>query len=157
MPALKRHVINGKDRTNAIQQLQDCLADLIDLSLQGKQAHWNVIGANFRSLHLQLDEIIASARTASDELAERMLTLGSAADGRISTVAEKTRLEPYPEGLKSVAESVSLIADRIATVIEGLRQSIQATEESDLVTQDLLVEHAGILEKHLWMVQAQEG
>ena len=35
--------------------------DLIELSLQGKQAHWNVDGHNFRDLHLQLDEIVASS------------------------------------------------------------------------------------------------
>ncbi|MBU1803288.1 MAG: DNA starvation/stationary phase protection protein, partial [Actinobacteria bacterium] len=34
--------------------LQQLLVDLTDLHLQGKQAHWNVVGKNFRDLHLQL-------------------------------------------------------------------------------------------------------
>jgi starvation-inducible DNA-binding protein len=34
--------------------LQRILVDLVELHLQGKQAHWNVVGANFRDLHLQL-------------------------------------------------------------------------------------------------------
>ena len=34
------------------------MVDLIELYLQGKQAHWNLVGTNFRDLHLQLDEII---------------------------------------------------------------------------------------------------
>ena len=38
--------------------LQKVLVDLIELHLQGKQAHWNVVGRNFRDLHLQLDEIV---------------------------------------------------------------------------------------------------
>ena len=38
--------------------LQLVLADLIELHLQGKQAHWNIVGANFRDLHLLLDEIV---------------------------------------------------------------------------------------------------
>ncbi|GAP53821.1 ferritin, Dps family protein [Arthrobacter sp. Hiyo6] len=38
--------------------LQAVLADLIELHVQGKQAHWNIVGTNFRDLHLQLDEIV---------------------------------------------------------------------------------------------------
>ncbi|GAB3119177.1 DNA-binding ferritin-like protein [Leifsonia psychrotolerans] len=33
--------------------LQAVLVDMIELHLQGKQAHWNVVGKNFRDLHLQ--------------------------------------------------------------------------------------------------------
>ena len=33
--------------------LQAVLADLIELHIQGKQAHWNIVGTNFRDLHLQ--------------------------------------------------------------------------------------------------------
>jgi transposase len=57
------------------QDLQKVLVDLIELHLQGKQAHWNVVGTNFRDLHLQLDDIVDSAREASDTIAERMRAL----------------------------------------------------------------------------------
>ena len=46
------------------QSLQEVLVDLIELHLQGKQAHWNLIGTNFRDLHLQIDEIVDIAREA---------------------------------------------------------------------------------------------
>ena len=49
--------------------LQQLLVDLNDLALQGKQAHWNIVGPNFRDLHLQLDEIIDAADpTTADRL-----------------------------------------------------------------------------------------
>ena len=54
------------------QNLQKVLVDLIELHLQGKQAHWNLVGTNFRDLHLQLDEIVDTAREASDTIAERL-------------------------------------------------------------------------------------
>jgi starvation-inducible DNA-binding protein len=38
------------------QRCRQILVDLIDLSLIVKQAHWNVVGTRFRSVHLQLDE-----------------------------------------------------------------------------------------------------
>ena len=61
--------------------LQRLLVDLIALHLQGKQAHWNLIGHNFRDLHLQLDEIVDDAREASDTIAERMRALGASQTG----------------------------------------------------------------------------
>ncbi|OUD84948.1 Fine tangled pili major subunit [Clavibacter michiganensis subsp. michiganensis] len=72
--------------------MQKVLVDLIELHIQGKQAHWNVVGKNFRDLHLQLDEIIDSAREFSDDLAERMRALHATPDGRSDTVAETTTL-----------------------------------------------------------------
>ena len=42
----------GKQKTTGAV-LQDSLVDLIGLALVGKQAHWNVIGPRFRSVHLQ--------------------------------------------------------------------------------------------------------
>ena len=60
--------------------LQKVLVDLIELHLQGKQAHWNLVGTNFRDLHLQLDEIVDTAREASDTIAERMRALNAVPD-----------------------------------------------------------------------------
>lgn len=47
--------------------LQMVLTDLTELHLQAKQAHWNTVGTNFRDLHLQLDEIIASVRLFEED------------------------------------------------------------------------------------------
>ena len=70
--------------------MQKVLVDLIELHLQGKQAHWSVVGKNFRDLHLQLDEIIDSAREFSDEVAERMRALRGMPDGRSEIVTMTT-------------------------------------------------------------------
>src|ERR1700733_5465492 len=64
------------------KSMQSVLVDLVELSLQGKQAHWNVVGKNFRDLHLQLDEIVEAARIFSDEVAERLRAMHAIVDGR---------------------------------------------------------------------------
>src|SRR6478735_12850594 len=68
------------------EHLQSVLVDLLELASQGKQAHWNVVGKNFRDTHKQLDEIIEVARTFSDTVAERMRALHALPDeiGRAS-------------------------------------------------------------------------
>jgi starvation-inducible DNA-binding protein len=76
--------------------LQAVLADLIELSLQSKQAHWNVVGQNFRGLHLQLDELADHARQGSDTVAERIRALGLTPDGSSATVTATATLPAYP-------------------------------------------------------------
>ena len=44
--------------------LQRVLTDLIALELVGKQIHWNVVGPNFRDIHLNLDDVVDIAREA---------------------------------------------------------------------------------------------
>ncbi|MDQ0613419.1 starvation-inducible DNA-binding protein [Microbacterium sp. W4I4] len=135
--------------------LQSVLADLIELSLQGKQAHWNVVGRNFRDLHRQLDEIIAAARTFSDTVAERMRALHATADGRSSTIAKTTSLPPFPAGEVSTEETVGLITERLETTVATMRDVHDQVDEEDPTSADVL--HAIIekLEQFAWMVSAE--
>ncbi|MEV6552039.1 ferritin-like domain-containing protein [Streptomyces sp. NPDC051597] len=64
-----------RDRETAGAALQATLADLLDLSLVAKQAHWNVYGPRFRSVHAQLDEAATVARNHADTVAERAAAL----------------------------------------------------------------------------------
>jgi len=152
----KREILENEKTADTAELLQANLVNLIDLALLLKQAHWNVHGKNFRSVHLQLDEIIASVRNASDEVAERVNTLGIAPDGRSSTVAEQSELSTYPPGFQSIDETVTQVADALKTTIDGLRHAIAKLGDLDPVSEDLLIAVSGELEKHLWMVQAQE-
>ena len=135
--------------------LQKVLVDLIELHLQGKQAHWNVVGKNFRDLHLQLDEIIESAREFSDEVAERLRSLHASPDGRSDTVAATTTLPAYPNGEIDTAETVDLITARLDSTVARMRAVHDEVDEEDPTSADLL--HAFILklEQYSWMVGAE--
>ena len=84
---MNRTAMPGAEAEIAKSYLQETLIDLIDLGLQAKQAHWNVVGPRFRSVHLQLDDLVAFTRDFSDTVAERIVTLGDAADGSASAIA----------------------------------------------------------------------
>lgn len=152
----KREILNDETNEMVTSMLQKNLTNLIDLALLMKQAHWNVVGPNFRSIHLQLDEIIVTVRDASDEVAERISALGVPADGRSATVAENSDLAAYPREFVQVSETISLVADAVKTAIDSLRAAIEQMGDLDPVTEDLLIAVSGPLEKHLWMLQAQE-
>jgi len=76
-------------RLGAAGIVQEPLVDLIDLSLQGKQAHWNLRGRMFRDLHLLLDQLVEEAGDDADRLDERCLALGIGADGRVTTAGSR--------------------------------------------------------------------
>lgn len=144
-----------KRTTGAI--LQATLADLVDLSLIAKQAHWNVVGKNFRSAHLQLDELVATARTYVDEVAERANAIGVSPNGQAKTVVESSGLPKYPDGWQSDEQTVAAIVGTLEVLAKRLRQRIDETDKSDLVTQDLLIGIAKDIEQAHWMWQAQQA
>ncbi len=152
----ERMILEEQVRDEVTGYLQDCLVNLIDLSLQAKQAHWNLVGKRFHPFHKQLDEIVDTAREGSDDVAERIATLNSWADGRADAVSAQTSLDSFPDGRISVDQAVTLIADRLQTCVQRLRRAVEPTGDLDPITQDLLIGICGKLEKHLWMVQAQE-
>src|SRR5215471_6259270 len=98
--------------------LQRVLIDLIELHLQGKQAHWNVVGTNFRDLHLQLDELVDAAREASDQIAERLRALDAVPDGRSDTVAATTSIPRFPAGELNTRDVVDLITTRVYATVD---------------------------------------
>ena len=135
--------------------LQSVLVDLIELHLQGKQAHWNVVGKNFRDLHLQLDEIIDDARLFADELAERMRALEAVPDGRSVAVAEGTSLPPFPAGLVDTKDTVTLTVALLNATVKTMRDVHDQVDEEDPTTADILHGFISKLEQYAWMVNAE--
>jgi starvation-inducible DNA-binding protein len=142
-------------RKVAGETLQGALVDLIDLSLLGKQAHWTVVGRNFRSLHLQLDEIVTLARGYADLVAERAAAIGYPPDGSARVVSERSALPQLSAGWQEDRAVVDHFVGVYASLIEGIRQKIAITEQHDPVTQDLFLDIAAGLEKQYWMFQAE--
>lgn len=137
------------------RNLQSVLVELIELHLQGKQAHWNLVGTNFRDLHLQLDEIIDTAREASDTIAERMRAVRAVPDGRSDTVSATTTLPAFPTGEVSTSDVVTLVSDRLIATVATVRQVHDDVDADDPASADLLHAIIDDLEKYLWMVSAE--
>ncbi|QDT05949.1 Fine tangled pili major subunit [Rubripirellula lacrimiformis] len=156
MSSFKRSILSEDKQGPVAEALQKSLYNLIDLALVGKQAHWNVLGRNFLSVHEQLDLIIESARMGSDEVAERIVTIGIAPDGRVKTIAGHSELAEYASGFQTVDSTITSVSDALATTIAGLRSGIEVVGDLDPISEDLLIGISSSLEKHLWMLQAQE-
>jgi starvation-inducible DNA-binding protein len=149
------HIRQFEAPSSLAQDLQAVLVDLVELHLQGKQAHWNVIGTNFRDLHLQLDEIVDIAREASDTIAERMRALNAVPDGRTDTVAASTTLPAFPPAEQNTTETVDLITNRIYAAVSTIRTVHDAVDALDPSTSDLLHQIIDSLEKQAWMLKSE--
>ena len=80
-----KHGLDADTRQASVELLNARLADVIDLELQAKQAHWNVKGPNFIGLHELFDQVSAAAAKYKDEIAERAVMLGGTAVGTASS------------------------------------------------------------------------
>ncbi|MFE3327232.1 Dps family protein [Streptomyces sp. NPDC059176] len=139
------------------EALQGALVDLVDLALVAKQVHWNVVGPRFRSVHLQLDEVVATARQHSDTVAERASAIGVSPDGRAATVASSSAVGKVQDGWIQDADVVSAMVKALGAVIGKMRERIAVTAEPDPVSQDILIALTADLEKHAWMFQAESA
>ena len=147
--------IPAEKRTALAQLLNELLADLIDLQLQAKQAHWNVKGPTFIALHELFDSVSEETEEFVDTVAERVVALGGIAEGTLSAVGKRTKLPAYPVNITSGRDHVEALSTALATVGKSVRAAIErATELGDADTADLFTGVSRDIDKKLWFVEA---
>ncbi|QRV01905.1 DNA starvation/stationary phase protection protein [Arcanobacterium phocisimile] len=134
------------------ESLQKVLTDVTALSLVGKQLHWNVVGVGFRGLHLYLDEVVAIARAASDEVAERMRAINLVPDGRPQSVGELTSLPAVKETIVSTEEAVVAAVAAINATVGTMRQVHEKVDAEDPASADILLDYVRQLEQQAWFI-----
>lgn len=148
-PGLKKQ---AADET--IKILDDRLVALIDLQLTLKHIHWNVVGPNFIGVHEMLDPQVDVVREMSDEVAERIATLGGVPFGTPQSIVERRRWEEYKLGRALVHEHLGALDKVFDGVNADHRAAIEKLSELDPVSEDMLTGHLGDLEQFQWFVRA---
>ena len=144
-------------RTQVVSLLGQRLADSLTLQSHCKQAHWNVKGPQFNSLHLLFDQIDEVIEGYTDQIAERIVQLGGVAEGTVRAVAAKTQLIDYPLALSTGGEHVASLSDSLAAFGRTTRMGIEEMSDlGDSVSADLLTEVTRGVDKWLWFVEAQQ-
>lgn len=153
-----RNDLPGNAKQVSIGVLQACLADTVDLYNATRQAHWNVKGPHFGSLHALFETFYTDLAEAADEIAERIVQLGGTATGTTQAVAGQTRLPAYPTDLHAGMDHVAALTERYAQLAKALREGIGQTDEAgDADTADLLTGQSRAIDKKLWMLEAHLG
>ncbi len=146
--------LDVETREQVIALLNQHLADTFDLYSQTKQAHWNVKGAQFFSLHELFDKLAGDLLGHVDTIAERATALGGTALGTARMAAANSRLAEYPDVVGS-RESVEALVERYAALAAGTRAAIDtANNLGDADTADLMTGVSRDLDKSLWFLEA---
>lgn len=135
--------------------LNQQLADLLDLALQTKQAHWNVKGAQFAALHAFFDEATGGLHALADELAERAVMLGGVAQGTRQALARGSRLPEFPTEALSGSDTLWPLSAAFSRVAQSTRNAIDAAANAgDAGTADVLTVASRALDALLWKTEA---
>ena len=143
------------ERTELIALINQRLADIVDLQMQLKQAHWNVKGPHFIGLHELFDKIAEEVESYVDLTAERIVQLGGIAQGTVREAAAHSRLEEYPLAIADGTAHVEAVAKALSTFGREARLTIdEADKLGDADTADLFTEVSRGIDKLLWLVEA---
>jgi len=141
-------------RAKVIPILQTAQASALDLAGQCKQAHWNVKGLDFIALHQFFDTLHGAVSVMVDDLAERLVTLGGMAEGRLKEATALSQLPPYTAKTDG-EDHLKALTVAFAAFAKQTRAAIDAVDEiGDAATADLLTQITRELDKHLWMIES---
>ena len=134
--------------------LQKQLIELQNLALQSKQAHWNVSGTLFYSLHELLQEHYEGYSKYADQVAERMLSIGVSSDARAATIAQTANMPVIPAGFIDDAEVIRFFIDDLKLTADHTRGYIDQIENLDPTSANLLQEVEYTLAQYQWQFRA---
>jgi len=149
-------IVTEKQRVELIDIMNKTLASTADLYAQLKQAHWNVKGPTFISLHKLFDEIAEAVEEQVDIIAERITSIGGTALGTLQEAVKNTQLRVYPTDIFLAEEHIEHLCHNIAILAELTRDNIAKTDKiGDAATSDVYIDLTRMLEKNLWFIEAQ--
>jgi len=146
--------MSEKQGSEIAELLQKQLSRYNDLHLTLKHVHWNVVGPNFIGVHEMIDPQVSLVRGYADEVAERIAALGKSPKGTPGAIINDRTWDDYSVDRDTVQAHLAALDLVYNGVIEDTRKGIDRLEDLDLVTQDMLIEHAGEMEKFQWFVRA---
>jgi starvation-inducible DNA-binding protein len=144
----------GDKARPSIAALQQTLTDLQQLNLELKQAHWNVSGTLFYTLHELLQEHYEGTSKYADRVAERLQSIGVSSDGRANTIIRNSTIPEFPGGFVDDAQVIQWFSHYYKGVSDRIGEGIKATNDSDPSTSNLLQEVQDVIDKYQWQMRA---
>jgi starvation-inducible DNA-binding protein len=146
--------MSNKEGAEVADLLQKALSRYNDLHLTLKHVHWNVVGPNFIGVHEMIDPQVELVRGYADEVAERIAALGKSPKGTPGAIIKDRTWDDYSVDRDTVLAHLAALDLVYTGVIEDTRKGIDRLEDLDVVSQDMMIGHAGELEKFQWFVRA---
>ncbi|SFS45004.1 Dps family protein [Sphingobacterium wenxiniae] len=148
--------IKSENRQAVAEILCKLLADEFVLYTKTRNAHWNIEGLDFHSMHIFFEGQYQQLADLMDGVAERIRTIGHYAPGTLKEFLELTHLS---EATNQKNDSASFITELLAdhdAIIDFIRGSIDEVQEKykDAGTSDYITGFIETHEKMAWMLRA---
>ncbi|MEM7506748.1 MAG: DNA starvation/stationary phase protection protein [Pseudomonadota bacterium] len=137
-----------------VEGLNQAVAETAVTTMKAQNYHWNVTGMAFGPLHDLFQKIYEDHFIAQDDLAERIKALGAHAEGRLSGMLERSKVDEC-DGHVSAEKMIANMAEAQEILAGTLSALADASDKNgDLLTQDLAIERGQTHEKFAWMLRA---
>ena len=146
--------INIEKASALSKQLNDLLANYQVFYANVRGFHWNVKGEKFFELHVKFEELYNDLILKIDELAERILTLGSNPEYRYSEYIKTAVIKEAGQTHNGI-ENVRNLIDSFSILIQKQRALLDLSgEANDEGTNSLMSDYIREQEKLVWMYSA---
>jgi len=148
--------IPEKDIEEIVKSLNTLLADEYALYTKTRNAHWNVNGPNFHSLHKFFESQYEALDLIVDDIAERVRSLGHYALGSLKDFLAVTHMDEENHDFSNPNQIIQTLVNDHETIIRIIRNDITpiADKYKDLGTADFAT---GLMEQHekmAWMLRS---
>ena len=150
--AIKNQIGLDKAKSNKLaDSLNNLLADYMMFYQNTRGLHWNIKGEKFFELHLKFEELYTNLLVKVDEVAERILTLGTTPLHTFDDYKNTAKIK----SVKNVSEGkkgVQSILDAFEVLIVKQRQLLKLSADAvDEGTNALMSDYIREQEKLVWM------
>ena len=146
--------LNEAKVANVVSALNQLLADFQVHYTNLRGMHWDIKGHGFFVLHEKFESMYDDTAEKVDEIAERLLMLGSTPENKFSEYLKVAKVKEV-SGISCGSDAVDHILDTYKHLISEERKVIELAEPAnDVVTADLLTGYLKEQEKMVWMLVA---
>lgn len=149
--------LNEVDCQQISAKLNILLADYSVFYQNTRGAHWNIKGDKFFTLHPKFEELYNNLVLKIDEIAERILTLGSTPNHNysdyltLSTIKESKEVSDAEKAVEDILASYKIVIDLQREILD--RSEKAGDEGTNSQMSDYITEQ----EKEVWMYNSYLG
>lgn len=142
-------------RAQVVDMMNRLLAEILDVTLCARHAHWNARGPSFLLAHDLLDRVGIQLDAQADLTAKRIRSLGGTAHGTAQTVATVSSFKPYPVEVADGQDHLEALGMRLGLLSAEARLSVhECSGLLDPVTANAIAKVNAAIDEALWLVES---
>ena len=143
-----------KEAEALAKKLNELLANFQIYYQNLRGIHWNIKGKRFFDLHVKFEELYDEANIKVDEIAERILTLGTVPLHTFDDYVTHAKV-PVGKNVSRDEDAVRLIVSSLAELLKLERVILdRSAEANDEGTNSMMSDLITAQEKTVWMMKA---